>query len=234
MSPVNGVKVTQKEKTVCSLAFVLLSWNYLVGIVLCIINTLQPSLITGTIYEIIIYLIILTFPVGYSLLYSATKNKAIKNVLIVIAVLTILSNIAYLVPWHNFFPSIESLCIVLFLLSIIESVFIPTYLWGSVKRNYILNKNSILYINTMIVLNTIIGPVLYLLFTGRGDIYWTIYALFDFIIVILLFKLISSKVFCAESTEKQYNSWDKFIICCFVIGIILNVIRKYFEYQVYF
>ena len=231
---VNGVQVTKKEKTLCSLAFALLSWNFLVGIVFCIIKTLKPSLITSTIYEIIIYLIILTFPVGYFLLYSATKNKAVKNVLIVTAVLTILLNIAYLLPLHIFFPSIESLSIVLSLLSIIDSVFIPTYLWGSVKRNYILNKNSILYINTLIVLNTIIGPVLYLIFTGRGDTYWTIYALYDFIIVILLFKLISSKVFCAESTEKQYNSWDKFIICCFVIGIILNVIRKYLEYQVYF
>ena len=227
-----GMQVTLEDKLLCFFAFVLLTWNSPVNIVISIINTLQPSLIPNTIHGILQNLVILTFPVGYFLLSFAAKNKSVKKVLIVTAVLTFLLGFAYLATLNFLFPSLESFSITLCLLNIIDYILIPAYLWGTVKRNYILSKNIIIYINMTIVLCMIIPQVLILLF-GLRDMYWIARAISLFIGIVLSFKLISSKVFCAESKEKQYNLWDTFIICCSVIGIILIFIRNYLDYQQY-
>lgn len=217
-------------------AFLLLSLSLFTDTLLIIadlvlniaINDYQP------IIKSIKYILIITAPTAYLLLSSATSNKALKNILKITAGAILLKEIIWQYSLTGLNETFTALKSILLGLPGLINMLVISYLWGAVKRNQKLTKNSATKINSYIAFIYIIQPAIYKLMIpllhNSLETYNIINLSIKVINIILLYTVITPAIFCAEPSDipqkEQYRFWNHYhlwwlmgIILCGIIGI---------------
>lgn len=217
-------------------AFLLLSLSLFTDTLLIIadlvlniaINDYQP------IIKSIKYILIITAPTAYLLLSSATSNKALKNILKITACAILLKEIIWQYSLTGLNETFTALKSILLGLPGLINMLVISYLWGAVKRNQKLTKNSATKINSYIAFIYIIQPAIYKLMIpllhNSLETYNIINLSIKVINIILLYIVITPAIFCAEPSDipqkEQYRFWNHYhlwwlmgIILCGIIGI---------------
>lgn len=173
------------------------------------------------------YIVWIITPCGYFLLSGIVKNRAVKNILIITsAVLFLQSIIRY--SYINLATSSSIIMALLQALAFLIGASITCYLWGAVKRNYNLKKKERISIDCYIAYILIISPMV--LQIGNHILSFRVINTVIIIIeLILLYKIITPAIFCAESkdisTQEQYRFWNKYHLWI-LIGLIGNAITS--------
>lgn len=217
-------------------AFLLLSLSLFTDTLLIIADLVLNIAIND--YQPIIkstkYIFIITAPTAYLLLSSATSNKALKNILKITACAILLKEIIWQYSLTGLNETFTALKSILFGLPGLINMLVISYLWGAVKRNQKLTKNSATKINSYIAFIYIIQPAIYKLIVpllhNSLETYNIINLSIKVINIILLYTVITPAIFCAEPSDipqkEQYRFWNRYhlwwllgIILCGIIGI---------------
>ena len=217
-------------------AFLLLSLSLFTDTLLIIADLVLNIAIND--YQPIIkstkYILIITAPTAYLLLSSATSNKALKNILKITAGAILLKDIIWQYSLTGLNETFTALKSILLGLPGLISMLVISYLWGAVKRNQKLTKNSATRINSYMAFIYIIQPAIYELmvplFHNSLETYNIINLSIKVINIILLYIVITPAIFCAEPsdipTKEQYRFWNRYhlwwllgILLCGIIGI---------------
>lgn len=217
-------------------AFLLLSLSLFTDTLLIIADLVLNIAIND--YQPIIkstkYILIITAPTAYLLLSSATSNKALKNILKITAFAILLKDIIWQYSLTGLNETFTALKSILLGLPGLINMLVISYLWGAVKRNQKLTKNSATKINSYMAFIYIIQPAIYKLIIpllhNSLETYNIINLSIKVINIILLYTVISPAIFCAEPSDipqkEQYRFWNRYhlwwlmgIILCGIIGI---------------
>lgn len=217
-------KTTSKEQKIIFCALLLLILPMLPYIYTQIASLLSLPQINDKIKAVINYELVLTTPAAYLLLSLAATNKAIKNILKIVAAAKLLSGfIFYIETSMRIAPKWSLLGITGFI-----AILAICYLWGAVKRNYKIDKVRILCINSYIILLYIILPLTDC-FIVYKNFHYSALILINISKIILLCYIISHKVFCAASADipqkEQYRFWNKFHLYWLSGVILLGIIN---------
>ena len=217
-------------------AFLLLSLSLFTDTLLIIADLVLNIAIND--YQPIIkstkYILIITAPTAYLLLSSATSKKALKNILKITAGAILLKEIIWQYSLTGLNETFTALKSILLVLPGLINMLVISYLWGAVKRNQKLTKNSATKINSYIAFIYIIQPAIYKLMIpllhNSLETYNIINLSIKVINIILLYIVITPAIFCAEPSDipqkEQYRFWNLYhlwwlmgIILCGIIGI---------------
>ncbi len=179
------------------------------------------------------YILIITAPAGYLLLSSATSNKALKTILRITAGAILLEGIIWQYSLSTIDKASEISNSTLLGLPGLISILVICYLWGAVKRNQKLTKNSATRINCYIAFLYIIIPAIHELMVpllhNNLEIYHIISLSINVVSIILLYTVISPAIFCAEPSDippkEQYRIWNKYYLW-WLLGIIISAIIR--------
>ena len=229
----NCVKeINQKEKRIILSAFLLISLPIIIdiGVIFAKIALELSDTNIIEIYNVVRYITMAMAPFAYFLLSFATNNKAVRNILRIVAVIELLNNIDEI--YFTNYKELYSLNNTMFLIkSLTQSILYLInilalcYLWGAVRRNYNLNKKSISRINSYIITVFVILPCItqtigLFLFSQNKLAYYIILALAGIIEIALLYLVITPNIFCSESTnittKEQYRFWNKYHLWWFI------------------
>lgn len=217
-------------------AFLLLSLSLFTDTLLIIVDLVLNIAINDyqPIIKSIKYILIITAPTAYLLLSSATSNKALKNILKITAGAILLKEIIWQYSLTGLNETFTALKSILLALPGLINMLVISYLWGAVKRNQKLTKNSATKINSYIAFIYIIQPAIYKLMIplihNSLETYNIINLSIKVINIILLYTVITPTIFCAEPSnipqKEQYRFWNHYhlwwlmgIILCGIIGI---------------
>lgn len=187
------------------------------------INDYQPIL------KSIKYIFIITAPTAYLLLSSATSNKALKNILKITAGAILLKEIIWQYSLTGLNETFTALKSILLVLPGLINMLVISYLWGAVKRNQKLTKNSATKINSYIAFIYIIQPAIYKLIIpllhNSLETYNITNLSIKVINIILLYTVITPAIFCAEPSDipqkEQYRFWNRYHLW-WLLGILLS------------
>ncbi|MBQ2779141.1 MAG: hypothetical protein IJF46_05145 [Bacteroidaceae bacterium] len=212
-------------------AFLLLSLSLFTDTLLIIsdlvlniaVNDYQPILKSTK------YILIITAPTAYLLLSSATSNKALKNILKITACAILLKEIIWQYSLTGLNETFTALKSILLVLPGLINMLVISYLWGAVKRNQKLTKNSATKINSYIAFIYIIQPAIYKLIIpllhNSLETYNIINLSIKVINIILLYTVITPAIFCAEPSDipqkEQYRFWNRYHLW-WLLGILLS------------
>lgn len=222
--------IMQKENKMIYAAFLLISLPIIYNTVAIFAYTTFHYSINdySTFYDVVRYTTSLMAPLAYFLLSLAASNRAIRNILKITAAAVLLTNSAWLYKVNNGNTAFNLINIFQSASYLIKTLVI-CYLWGSVRRNYILQERQITKINSYIIGIYVILPIFLdstaLLYNKDKEIFWAIQtAIVNITEIILLYMIITPNIFCAESadipTKEQYRFWNKYHLWWF-IGVVL-------------
>ena len=217
-------------------AFLLLSLSLFTDTLLIIADLVLNIAIND--YQPIIkstkYILIITAPTAYLLLSSATSNKALKNILKITACAILLKEIIWQYSLTGLNETFTALKSILLGLPGLINMLVISYLWGAVKRDQKLTKNSATKINSYIAFIYIIQPAIYKLMVpllhnsllhNSLETYNIINLSIKVINIILLYTVITPAIFCAEPSDipqkEQYRFWNRYHLW-WLMGIILS------------
>lgn len=217
-------------------AFLLLSLSLFTDTLLIIADLVLNIAIND--YQPIIkstkYILIITAPTAYLLLSSATSNKALKNILKITAGAILLKEIIWQYSLTGLNETFTALKSILLGLPGLINMLVISYLWGAVKRNQKLTKNSTTKINSYMAFIYIIQPAIYKLMIpllhnsllhNSLETYNIINLSIKVINIILLYTVITPAIFCAEPSDipqkEQYRFWNRYHLW-WLMGIILS------------
>ncbi len=217
-------------------AFLLLSLSLFTDTLLIIADLVLNIAIND--YQPIIkstkYILIITAPTAYLLLSSATSNKALKNILKITAGAILLKEIIWQYSLTGLNETFTALRSILLGLPGLINMLVISYLWGAVKRNQKLTKNSATKINSYIAFIYIIQPAIYKLMVpllhnsllhNSLETYNIINLSIKVINIILLYTVITPAIFCAEPSDipqkEQYRFWNRYHLW-WLLGILLS------------
>lgn len=175
------------------------------------------------------YILIITAPTAYLLLSSATSNKALKNILKITACAILLKEIIWQYSLTGLNETFTALKSILLVLPGLINMLVISYLWGAVKRNQKLTKNSATKINSYMAFIYIIQPAIYELIIpllhNSIETYNIITLSIKVINIILLYTVITPAIFCAEPSDipqkEQYRFWNRYHLW-WLMGTILS------------
>lgn len=226
----NTNHITQKESRTIQAAFLLISLPIIYNTGLILADIVFNSSISDytTFNDVAKCIISLMAPFAYYLLSLAASNRAIRNILRITAAAVLLKNLIWLNHVSNESTLLSQL---LQSTSYIINILVICYLWGAIRRNYILDKKEIRRINIYVIGTFVILPILLdstALFCNQSrEIFCVIQAVVNITEIALLYMVITPKIFCANSTDiqpkEQYRFWNKYHLWWF-IGVVSLVI----------